>query len=142
MKKFILPFVAVTALVLGSCTAGDDDYKNMSADMCGCMTKASKEISPEMQTAIIEGNKSGKDINAVMADYMTKNLEGAMKDATAFQGAAAGFDKCGKDLEKKYSNVYTKETENEAMKKLVTIMGEDKSCAFVHAMVQMGLKEK
>ncbi len=50
MKKFILPFIAITALSLGSCNmAGDDEYTKMSSDMCDCMTKASKDISPEMQ---------------------------------------------------------------------------------------------
>jgi hypothetical protein len=77
-----------------------------------------------------------------MTDYMAKNPEGVMNDVTAFQTAAVGFEKCGKDLETKYKDVYTRESEDEAMKKLVKIMGEDKGCAFVHAMVQLGLKEK
>ncbi|MFN5984259.1 MAG: hypothetical protein ACK476_14095 [Fluviicola sp.] len=143
MKKIILPFIAITALSLGSCnTAGDEEYKNMSSDMCDCMTKASKDISPEMQKAVVDGNKAGKDMTAIMTDYMAQNPEGVMNDVTAFQTAAVGFEKCGKDLETKYKDVYTRESEDEAMKKLVKIMGEDKGCAFVHATVQLGLKEK
>jgi hypothetical protein len=139
--KNIIYLGAIAGLILGSC-ATESDYKAMSDDMCNCMTKASAGIPADLQAAIVEGGKSGAGIEKVMTDYVSKDPSKGMAAATEFQNAATGYEKCGTDIAKKYDQKRTTDSEQDVMKKLIKYMKENKSCAFVSAMVDEGLKQQ
>src|SRR5688572_247474 len=90
MKKFILPLLALT-IALGSCNmANDDDYKNLSKDMCDCVNKNSKGLSTGMRDAIIKSSADGADMEAMMQEQVMKNPEQGMKDVEAIMQVAEG----------------------------------------------------
>lgn len=142
MKKFILPLLGLT-LALGSCNmANDDDYKNMAKDMCDCVNKHADGISDGMRDAIINSSKDGANMEAVVQAQVMKDPEQGMKDVEAIMAVAEGVDQCGKDIEKKYKDVYTSETEKEVQDKLIKVLEKEKGCEFTYALMKIGMKEQ
>jgi len=142
MKRFILPLLGLT-LALGSCNmANDDDYKNMSKDMCDCVNKNSNGISAGMRDAIIKASKDGANMESLVQEQVMKDPEQGMKDVEAIMGLAEGMEKCGTDLETKYKDVYTNDTEKEVQDKLMKIIETEKGCEFTAALMKIGMKEQ
>ena len=142
MKKFILPLLVLT-LALGSCNmANDDDYKNLSKDLCDCVNTNAKDLSPAMREAIIKSDASGSGIEQVMTEAMAKDPEQGMKDYTAIMTLVNGMGTCVKDLEKKYKDIYTNDSEAEMQKKLLEVFKQEKGCDLTYAIMKMGLEEQ
>lgn len=142
MKKLILSLLVLT-LALGSCNmANDDDYKNLSKDLCDCVNKNAKDISPKMREAIIKSDASGAGIEKVMSDAITNDPVQGMKDYNAIMALVNGMGTCVNDLEKKYKDIYTNDTEAEMQKKLMDIFKAEKECDLTYAIMKMGLEEQ
>ncbi len=139
MKKLFYILIAPVVLSLGSCNMADDsDYENMATDICDCVNKNTGGISEGMKTAIVDAVNSGKDVETAIQEVAMKDPAQAMKDAEEMMGLEAGMTKCGEDLEKKYENVYSSDSEAEVQKKLVETLKKNKSCAFTYAMYKLG----
>ncbi|ASS49355.1 MAG: hypothetical protein A3D31_03475 [Candidatus Fluviicola riflensis] len=139
MKKLFYILLAPVVLSLGACNMADDsDYENMANDICDCVNKNTDGISEGMKTAIVDAVNSGKNVETAIQEIAMEDPAQAMKDAEEMMGLEAGMTKCGEDLEKKYENVYSSDTEAEVQKKLVETLKKNKSCAFTYAMYKLG----
>lgn len=142
MKQLIYLAILPVALSLGACNvANDKDYENMATDICDCVNKSSEGMSEGMKDAFINGMKKGEDIEKMITDRAMEDPETAMKDAQIMMGLEKDMATCMKDLEKKYNNVYTSETEKEVQQKLIKTMEKGQGCAFTHAIMKLGMQE-
>jgi hypothetical protein len=140
MKK-LLYVLCPLALALGACNMADEkDFDNMAADVCGCVNNNTGALSDGMKQTIIDADKNGEDLQQAVMAYAMKNPEQGMKDAEAMTGLEKGMEGCMKDLEKKYNDVYSTDTEDEIQKKLIEKLAVNKDCAFTYAIVKMGLE--
>ncbi|MNU80953.1 hypothetical protein D3C71_706010 [compost metagenome] len=142
MRKLILLLAISSAVLVTSCNmASDADYDAMSKDMCDCVNKSSKGISDEMKAAIVKSEKDGTDMQAAMTEVMMKNLETGMADAQAMIDLGKEMETCSKDLEKKYDKVYTSESQDVVIEKILTALKAKKGCEFTYALMKMGAQE-
>lgn len=142
MKKIILPLVALTTLALGSCNmANDDDYKNLATDMCDCVNKNTKGLSPEMQDIFKNYANDPNMMQTKMQEYTMNNMEAAMKDMEKMEKIGTDIEACAKDLEKKYDNLYTADNEKEVEKKMIEILKKEKGCELTYALFQIASRE-
>jgi len=141
MKKLIY-LLCPAILALGACNVADDkDYDNMAADICDCVNKSTTGISDGMKSTLIQADKEGKDLQTAVTEYMMKDPEQGMKDAEAMMGLETGMSGCMKDLEKKYNDVYSTESEKEVQDKLMAKLKTNKDCAFTYTIAKMGMEE-
>jgi hypothetical protein len=142
MKKLLLLLAVSGTVLVTSCnTATDADYDAMAQDMCDCVNKSSTGISDNMKDAIIKSEKDGTDMQAAVTEVMMKDLKTGMADAQAMQDLGMEMQDCSKDLEKKYDKVYTTETEDQVIEKLLNSLKAKKGCEFTYAIMKMGAKE-
>jgi hypothetical protein len=121
--------------------ADEADYENMATDMCDCVNKNSTGISDGMKNTFVDAMKSGKDFQTAVTEYVIKNPEVGMKDAEEMTKLEGGMESCMNDLEKKYDNVYSNESEEEVQKKLIAKLEKNKDCEFTYAIVKLGMQE-
>ncbi|WP_430406595.1 hypothetical protein [Fluviicola sp.] len=142
MKKLLLILTVTSAVLVTSCNmASDADYDAMATDMCDCVNKSSSGISDNMKNAIVKSEKDGTDMQAAMTEVMMKDMETGMADAQAMIDLGKDMEDCSKDLEKKYDKVYTSESEDEVIEKILTTLKAKKGCEFTYALMKMGAKE-
>ena len=142
MKKLLYLALPV-ALGLGACNmAGDDDYENMANDICDCMNKNTETVSDDMKKAIIDAVDSGKAPDEAMQEIAMKDPAQAMKDGQAMMDAGPKVEKCVTDLEKKYENVYSNETEAEVEKRLLETLKKNESCEWTYALYKLSKNMK
>lgn len=142
MKKLFY-FALPLALGLGACNmAGDEDYDNMANDICDCMNKNTASVSDGMKSAIIDAVSSGKNAEQAMQEIAMKDPEQAMKDGQAMIDAGPKVETCITDLEKKYENVYSNETESEVEKRLLETLKKNKSCEWTYSLYKMSVDMK
>jgi hypothetical protein len=142
MKKLLLLLAVSGTVLVTSCnTATDADYDAMAQDMCDCVNKSSTGISDNMKDAIIKSEKDGTDMQAAVTEVMMKDLKTGMADAQAMQDLGTEMQDCSKDLEKKYDQVYTTETEDQVIEKLLNSLKAKQGCEFTYAIMKMGAKE-
>ena len=141
MKKFILPLLVMT-VALGSCNmANDDDYKNLSKDMCDCVNKNGKDLSDGMRDVLIKSGKDGSQMETLMQEHFMKDPAAAAQDISALEKIGTEMDACVADLEKKYDKIYTTDKEDEVKKKVLDILAKEKGCELTYALMQIGLRE-
>lgn len=142
MKKLLLLLAVSGTVLFTSCnTATDADYDAMAQDMCDCVNKSSTGISDNMKDAIVKSEKDGTDMQAAVTEVMMKDLKTGMADAQAMQDLGTEMQDCSKDLEKKYDKVYTTETEDQVIEKLLNSLKAKQGCEFTYAIMKMGAKE-
>lgn len=142
MKKFLLLLSVSTAVLVTSCNmANDADYDAMATDMCDCVNKSSKGISDNMKDAIVKSEKDGTDMQTAMTEVMMKDLKTGMADAQAMIDLGKEMETCSKDLEKKYDQVYTSESEDQVIEKILNTLKAKEGCEFTYALMKMGAKE-
>lgn len=142
MKKLLLLLTVSSAVLVTSCNmASDADYDAMATDMCDCVNKSSDGISDNMKDAIVKSEKDGTDMQAAVTEVMMKDLKTGMADAQAMIDLGKDMETCSKDLEKKYNQVYTSESEDEVIEKILTTLKAKQGCEFTYALMKMGAKE-
>ena len=140
MKKIL--FLALPlALGFASCNvAGEEDYANLSNDMCDCMNQSTTEVSAPMKAALIDAMNTGKSIDDVMAVLAENDPIQTMADGQHLIEAGPKFEKCFASMEKKYDDLYTTAEESEIMNRLLETLKKNKSCEWTSALVQMGMQ--
>lgn len=142
MKKLLYVLLCPVVLTAASCNMADEaDYESMATDICDCVNKNTTGISEGMKNTFIDAMKNDKDFQAAVTEYVMKNPEVGMKDAEAMTQLESGMESCMNDLEKKYDDVYSNESEEEVQKKLVAKLEANKDCAFTYAIVKLGMQE-
>lgn len=140
MKKFIFPLFIMT-LTLGSCNmANDDDYKNLAKDMCDCVNKHATGLSDGMRNVLIESGKDGADGAKLMEEYYKKDLEQGLKDQQALEKIGVESDECITNLQKKYADINTNDSEAEVQNKLIAELKKQKGCELTHALIKISQK--
>ncbi|MFZ9587936.1 MAG: hypothetical protein ACO29U_10075 [Crocinitomicaceae bacterium] len=140
MKKM---FYLVLPLALGfsACNmAGEQDYTNLSNDMCDCMNQSTTEVSAQTKEAIIGAMESGKSIDVAMTELAEKDPMQAITDGQHLMEAGPKFEKCFASMEKKYDELYTTETEQQIMDKLLETLKNNQSCKWTYALVELGMQ--
>ena len=141
MKKLFYVLCPLV-LVIGACNVADEaDYEAMAGDICTCVNKNTDSISEGMKTAIIDAVKSGKDLETAMSEHMMKDPEQGMKDAGFMMGLEVGMTTCMTELESKYKDVYSTDSEKVIQDKLIKKLEENKECGFTYAIVKLGTQE-
>lgn len=140
MKTFFL--ILLSSIVFTSCQdiADEQDYVNASNDMCDCVKKSTNMVSDECKSAMIEGVKSGKSMDEVMASIVKDNPEQLLKDASILMEAGPKIEKCMKSLEKKYENIYSKESETEILERMIKTLEKNKSCEWTYSLIKIGMQ--
>ena len=134
-------FVFSMTLVLSACNmANEEDYKNMATDMCGCVNDATANLSDEGKKIIIASGENGTNLSADLLEYGQKDPVQAMQDniVMASLGEIESMD-CVKNLEKKYADVYSTDSEKEMQEKLVKVMGDIKECQLTYSLMKTAL---
>lgn len=128
---------------LVSCSiARESDYENAANDLCNCINKNSDGISESTKSSIISLSKSDGSMEDVFAKMTINDPELIIKDGEALMQLGVKIEGCGKEIEKKYDNIYTNESDEEIQKRFLEILGENGNCEWTYALVKLGLKEK
>lgn len=140
--KFIL--LTASALILAtSCKqASQEDYENMTADMCDCFSPLKEDLSNGMQEAIIESANTNGNFEEVISDYAMQNPSEAMADATvlmSLEDPGNEIQTCIAGLETKYKDIKTMESETEVQNKIIEILEKREGCELTYALVKLGL---
>lgn len=117
----------------------DIAYESMAVDMCGCFNDATSELTDEGRKVIEDAGQEG-DMQEAMMAYAESSPENAMHDGMILQSLGqAEVMSCIADLEKKYDNVYTSESESQVQAKLILIMKDIEDCKLTYAFIKAGL---
>ncbi|MFM7662472.1 MAG: hypothetical protein ACKO6A_07395 [Bacteroidota bacterium] len=140
MKKALI--FSATIAILSACNlAGDDDYKMVAKDLCDCTNKTSSGVSPKMKKAIIDVSKNGGSMEAAMQKMAEDDPTALMNDTEGLMKYASDFEKCSKDLEKKYDKLKTLDDDKEIQDKFLKAFEGASNCELTTAMMKIGLKE-
>jgi hypothetical protein len=140
MKKAVLFSAAIA--VLSACNlAGDDDYKMVAKDLCDCTNKTSSGVSPKMKNAIIDVSKNGGNMEEAMQKMAEDDPTALMNDTEGLMKYATEFEKCTKELEKKYDKLKSLDDDKEIQSKFMKAFEESSNCELTTAMMKIGLKE-
>ncbi|MCR9172392.1 MAG: hypothetical protein NXI10_07880 [bacterium] len=139
MKKLLI--LPVLSLILFSCgNTTEEDYKNMAQDSCDCVNKATAQLSPRMQDILNEFGGDQARMESMMAEYAMEDQAAAMEDAQKFQGAVINdFTTCLDGVQKKYSDKFTTDSDEEVQKKMLDILKDLDGCASSYGMVKMAI---
>ena len=138
--KHTLWILALSASILvSSCNnmAGDDDYSNAAADICDCVNKATKNLSPEFKQLMENPN----DQEAI-TKWAEENPGEALESLASVGDMQTNIESCMKNLETKYKDLYTNDSEKEVLNKLMDKLKENSSCRFTYKVMQNGLQGK
>ena len=133
---------AITTLILFSCQniASEKDYKNVTKDVCQCITKVTDKISPQLLNIIALSSSDEKAAEAAMAQYMEDDPMNALTEIMVIDSLGKSMESCISDLEKKYGDLYSLENDKEIQNKVLEIMKNDKSCSTAYGLMKLGFK--
>lgn len=142
-NNFMKSLLFITTLLVGlsACNMADDgDYEGMASDMCGCFNDATAGLSDEARKIVEDAGKNDENAQDALMGYIENNPIEGMKDIEVLAGLEeSDFMACLSELEKKYDDVYTTETEAEVQDKLIEVMKDVDGCALTYAFVKAGM---
>jgi len=139
MKTIV--FLTALSLILFSCNnVSDQDFKDVSKDMCDCMSIFTDELSPEMRQIMVDTDGDEAKFQEALMEYMTENPAEGMKDAQALTKAESPeVINCIEGLEKKYENLYTTMSEDEVVAKVIDELDGMDGCDVTVSVMKMGV---
>jgi len=127
----------IVSTISASCNvAGKDDYANVAEDICGCVNSKSEDISEGMKTAIIDAVETGQEMEASVDAYATENPDQAIKDGVAMMELGERIEGCIADLEIKYKDLYSNESDEEIERRLLEALKKNDKCKWTHALIK------
>ena len=140
MKKYF--YISMIACIsLASCNvAGKDDYANVAEDICGCVNTKSEDISQGMKTAIMDAVETGQDMESAVDAYATENPDQALKDGLAMMELGERIEGCITELEVKYKDLYSSESDEEIERRLLEALEKNAKCKWTHALIKSELQ--
>ena len=148
LKILIAPFVL--AVVFSACKiATDNDYDNAAKDICNCMETAFKDFPKPMKDAMIKAGKMPGDFDKNFQDELGKYFEEnplealtIMSDADKLKFDENAGEKCIKELEKKYKNLTSFESNSQIEQKLLDAINKVPGCELTAVAIKQGNKTK
>ncbi|MCR9172391.1 MAG: hypothetical protein NXI10_07875 [bacterium] len=133
MKKLLL-LPLLGSLLLGCNFASDDDYDNMAEEMCDCWQSINDNVSRDFKTAMVEAADEGEDLQVTMQRFQATYPRVAQNDLNAIaEIESADFNNCLTDIETKYNEVYSTDSEEQRQKKLLSFIKKKKNCEVLYA---------
>ncbi|MDB2656458.1 hypothetical protein N9Y60_00225 [Crocinitomicaceae bacterium] len=141
MKKLLI--LPVLAMALFACNmASEEDYNNMAEDMCDCIEGSTKGMSDRGKQILGDSDGDATKLQQDLIAYMTEDPVGSAKDMEVMAAMETDMVECSDKLEKKYDDVYTSESEDEIMKKLMEAVNNlDDGCKISKAILNAGYEE-
>ncbi|MFM7725983.1 MAG: hypothetical protein ACKO7B_04725, partial [Flavobacteriales bacterium] len=122
---------------LASCNVADkDDYARVAEDICGCVNSKSEDISQGMKTAVIDAVENNQEIEASIDAFAEENPDQALKDGLAMMELGERIEGCIADLETKYKDLYSNESDEEIERRLLEALRKNKECKWTHALIK------
>jgi hypothetical protein len=141
MKKLVFLFAVSSAVLLTSfLDKNDPDYDALAQDICDCVNESSEGISDKLKELIIQSEKDGTDLEIALQSYLMADSESATADVEALLELGDKMEVCSDHLEKKYSTIYSGESENTIIKKVISSLRATQGCEFTYAIMQLGAK--
>jgi hypothetical protein len=141
MKKLVFLFAVSSAVLLTSfLDKSDPDYDALAQDICDCVNKSSEGISDKLKKLIIQSEENGTDLEIALQEYLMEDSESATADVEALLELGDKMEVCSDRLEKKYSKIYSGESEDKIIKKVVSSLKASQGCEFTYAIMQLGAK--
>jgi len=132
--------LGLSTLLISCETTTEQDYENISRDMCNCMSTFTKDLSETMTNIIIEADGDQAVLQTKMMEYMGSNLEEGMKDVEILSKAESPeIVQCIEGLQKKYDHLYTNLSEEEILDKMSETLGKTEGCEVTLALMKIGL---
>lgn len=135
--KNIIPglLIAITVFFFsrgcGPEIADDTDYKNFAEDYCTCFNKSTASISEEAKQIIINSDPSNPE--KMIIDLIGKI---SYEDLEKIENTEACMD----EMEKKYGDLKTRDSEEEVIGKMLDAMDQNEKCEFTSAIMRIGLE--
>jgi hypothetical protein len=136
-----LLFITILLIGLLGCNLADDaDYIEISDEMCGCFNEATAGLSEEGRDVIIEAGKNDVNFEIALTEYAQNEPVKGMQDNLVLMNLGnQGFMDCMTDIEEKYDEVYTTDSEGEILQKVMKIMQKNESCDLTYAIMKTNL---
>lgn len=142
MKKYVY-VTLIAGFTIGSCNLADkDDYANVAEDMCSCLNSKSEDISQGMKTAIIDAVEKNQTIEHAMEAYALQNPDSMENDIIAMAQLGESFEACGVDLEVKYKDLYTNDSDKEIQRRLLEALNKNQKCKWTAAITKAGMQDQ
>lgn len=113
----------------------------MAQDICDCVNQSSDGVPNQLKDLFIQSVKDGKNLETVLTDYILEDTQTRTPHVEALVELGEKMEICSQDLEKKYSQVYSTETEDEVIAKVMTSLKAKEGCEFTYAIMLLGIKE-
>jgi hypothetical protein len=141
MKKLLI--LPVLAMALFACNiASEEDYDNMAKDMCDCIEGSMEGMSDRGKQIIGDSEGDATKLQEGLLSYMMEDSQAAQADIAVMEVMDAKMEACNDKLEKKYDNVYSSESEDEVLKKLIEAVNKlDDGCKASKALLNAGYEE-
>lgn len=139
MKNLL--FITTLLIGLSGCNLADDgDYTAIADEMCGCFNEATAGLSDEGRNVIIEAGKNDIDFEIALTQYAQEEpIKGMQDNLVLVQLGEQAFVDCMTDIQTKYDEVYTTDSDDEVLQKVIKIMQKNKSCDLTYAILRNGL---
>ena len=130
------------ALCVASCNfAGKSDFENASKDLCECTGKHFEQFSSEFKKDFIEASKENLSLDKTLDVIYNKRKDDAndsknLKDALMLLQLPDKVDKCLKELEPKYKDLKTLDSQSETLDKFMQSIENQSDCDFLHALLK------
>lgn len=136
-----LLFITTILIGLSGCNRADDaDYTEIADEMCGCFNEATAGLSEEGRNVIIKAGKSDIDFEIALTEYAQEEpVKGMQDNLVLVQLGEQAFVDCMTDIQMKYDEVYTTDSEDEVLQKVIKIMQKNKGCDLTYAIIKNGL---
>ena len=111
----ILLFITTILIGLSGCNRADDaDYTEIADEMCGCFNEATAGLSEEGRNVIIKAGKSDIDFEIALTEYAQEEpIKGMQDNLVLMHLGEQAFVDCMSDIQTKYDEVYTTDSEDE-----------------------------
>jgi hypothetical protein len=130
----------------GMTGAADGKMGELAADICNCMSMVEKDMSDETKQLIIDASGEADPTAAMQKAIMALPNDKKMSIGTEMMKMGAMSDKtkgaglCMKQLEEKYSDIKSMDTDKAILLKVVGAL-ENANCPFALAVMKLGVKE-
>ena len=138
MKKLLI--LPVLAMALFACNmASEEDYNNMAKDTCDCIEGSMEGMSDRAKGIIGDSDGDPTKIQQGFASYMLEDPTAAGEDYKVMAAMESSTSECMEKMEKKYDNIYSADSEEERMEKLMDAVNKlDDGCKVSKVILKMG----
>lgn len=142
MKALNYLLVFSISFVFGSCNiASQSDFDRASEDICECTSKHFDQISPEFKKDFLEAAKKNLTLDQTLETIINKRKNDGndtknLSDALIMIQLPDKVQKCIEELESKYKDLKTLDSESETVDKFMQSIEKQEDCDFLLALMK------